>query len=352
MCFLIPILTGLLGALLGYLLGKMMGGGNDLQAQLDAELEKNRKLSADLNVCNTKFSQTEKDFLALKSSGSDWEGKYKALNADFDAHKAKFATLEGDYNSLKTSSSANADAQAKYNADLDAWKSKYASLEADYNALKEKNSGSSALGFASGSAVASTEKAVETSAKKDDLKIIEGIGPKIEELLNSKGIYTFAQLADAKDEDTQAILKEAGSRFQIHDATTWNEQAELARDGKWDELKALQDRLNAGRGDASAYVFDADSAKSLYGQAVKEDDLKIVEGIGPKIEELFHNAGIKTWKALSELSVEKCNEILATGGERFQMHDPGTWPKQCELAYQGKWEELKKWQDELDGGKA
>lgn len=89
--------------------------------------------------------------------------------------------------------------------------------------------------------------ATSSSSSKDDLKVIEGIGPKIEELLNAKGIYTFAQLAAAKDEDTQDILKEAESRFQMHDATTWNEQAALARDGKWDELKKLQDELNGGR---------------------------------------------------------------------------------------------------------
>ena len=33
------------------------------------------------------------------------------------------------------------------------------------------------------------------------------------------------------------------------------------------------------------------------------------------------------------------------------MHVPGTWPRQAGLAHEGKWEELSKWQDELDGGK-
>lgn len=81
----------------------------------------------------------------------------------------------------------------------------------------------------------------------DDLTIVEGIGPKIAELLNNAGVTTFAQLADADDATIQQVLTDAGPRFNVHDVTTWNEQAALARDGKMDELKALQDKLNAGK---------------------------------------------------------------------------------------------------------
>lgn len=81
----------------------------------------------------------------------------------------------------------------------------------------------------------------------DDLTVIEGIGPKIAELLTNAGITTFAQLADADDATVQQVLADAGPRFNAHDATTWNEQAALARDGKMDELKELQDRLKGGK---------------------------------------------------------------------------------------------------------
>jgi len=81
----------------------------------------------------------------------------------------------------------------------------------------------------------------------DDLTVVEGIGPKIAELLNAAGITTFAQLADADDATVQQVLIDAGPRFNVHDATSWNEQAALARDGKMDELKELQDRLKGGK---------------------------------------------------------------------------------------------------------
>ncbi|MDO5106172.1 hypothetical protein [Capnocytophaga sp.] len=100
----------------------------------------------------------------------------------------------------------------------------------------------------------------------------------------------------------------------------------------------------------SRFMFDAAKAALVLGKKIKEDDLTIVEGIGPKIQELFKERGIVTWKILSETSAERLKEILTEGGDRFAIHNPGTWPRQAELAYQGKWEELKEWQDFLVGG--
>lgn len=84
--------------------------------------------------------------------------------------------------------------------------------------------------------------------------------------------------------------------------------------------------------------------------AVK-DDLKKIEGIGPKIAELLNNAGIQTFKKLSKTDVKDIKEILLNAGSRFQMHDPGSWPKQAGLAAAGKWDELAVLQEVLDGGK-
>jgi predicted flap endonuclease-1-like 5' DNA nuclease len=83
--------------------------------------------------------------------------------------------------------------------------------------------------------------------KPDDLTIVEGIGVKINALLNQNGIYTFAQLADASVERLRSILVSGGSRFRIADPQTWSEQARLARDGQWDAIKGLQDSLKGGR---------------------------------------------------------------------------------------------------------
>ena len=81
----------------------------------------------------------------------------------------------------------------------------------------------------------------------DKLTKIEGIGPKVNELLNAAGIMTFAQLGGASYDQLKGILADAGSRYQMMDPTTWPQQSQLAADGKWDELQVLQDKLDGGR---------------------------------------------------------------------------------------------------------
>ena len=88
--------------------------------------------------------------------------------------------------------------------------------------------------------------ATAPSGKPDDLKKIEGIGPKISELLAAGGIPTFQALADANIDTVKAILEAAGPRYKIANPTTWAQQAGLAAAGKWDELESLQDRIKGG----------------------------------------------------------------------------------------------------------
>ncbi len=119
------------------------------------------------------------------------------------------------------------------------------------------------------------------------------------------------------------------------------------------ERMALREQLNNAGGGGSAKVAKAAAAATILfaGSKYKMDDLKIVEGIGPKIADLLNKEGINTWKQLSETAVETISGILHAAGPNFQIHDPGTWPHQARLADEGKWDELKKLQDELKGGK-
>ncbi|BAO75393.1 50S ribosomal protein L21 [Winogradskyella sp. PG-2] len=81
----------------------------------------------------------------------------------------------------------------------------------------------------------------------------------------------------------------------------------------------------------------------------KADDLKKIEGIGPKIASTLVEAGVATFADLAKTKPAEISEIIA---DVRGNHVTDTWPKQAKLAADGKWDELKKWQDELDGGKA
>jgi len=89
--------------------------------------------------------------------------------------------------------------------------------------------------------------ATAAAASPDDLKRIEGIGPKIEVLLRDGGIHTYVDLSTSSTQSIQEILAAAGSRYQMHDPSTWPEQAGLAADERWDDLDALKSDLDGGR---------------------------------------------------------------------------------------------------------
>ncbi len=91
------------------------------------------------------------------------------------------------------------------------------------------------------------ELAHESPVPTEDLTKIEGIGPKIKLILVAADITTFAQLAKTDVARLKEILNEAGSRYRMADPSTWPEQAQLAADGKWEELQKLQDVLDGGR---------------------------------------------------------------------------------------------------------
>jgi predicted flap endonuclease-1-like 5' DNA nuclease len=191
----------------------------------------------------------------------------------------------------------------------------------------------------------------------DKLQIIEGIGPKMEEVLHENGIKSFSQLSNKSGDSLRDILSKYGDKYRIIDPNTWPKQALLADQRAWNDLIALQKTLDTGRSD-TATVGETDSKleKWLIKAGIlrrwSQDDLKAVEGIGPKIEGLLHAADIKTWRALSETPVAKIQEVLTAAGSRFALADPGTWPEQAGMAADGKWDELQKYQDFLNAGKA
>ena len=91
--------------------------------------------------------------------------------------------------------------------------------------------------------------------------------------------------------------------------------------------------------------------KTAAKPVVVKDDLAKVEGIGKKIEALLYKNKIYTYKQLSKTTIKTLNEILDAAGNRYSMHNPGTWPKQAKLAAEAKWEDLELLQKHLKGGK-
>jgi predicted flap endonuclease-1-like 5' DNA nuclease len=80
------------------------------------------------------------------------------------------------------------------------------------------------------------------------------------------------------------------------------------------------------------------------------NDLEVIEGIGPKIADLFRNNGTHTFAQLSSMSLAEMHKVLENGGSRFKLANPGSWAQQARLCHENRWSELKALQDTLDGG--
>lgn len=95
---------------------------------------------------------------------------------------------------------------------------------------------------------------------------------------------------------------------------------------------------------------DLAAGSAMLGKRITLDDLKVIEGVGPKIESLCHGIGIRTWFDMSITEVSLLRTMLADAGSRFRTHNPQTWPQQAALLSAGQWEAFKTLTEELDSG--
>lgn len=148
--------------------------------------------------------------------------------------------------------------------------------------------------------------------QEDDLQAIKHIGPFLEEKLRSIGVVSYAQIAAWSPEEIDELTSKIGYLpGRIH-LDNWVGQA-----------KALQ-------GEEAEKTNSKNSA--AYTSTNKQNDLTVVDGIGPKIEKLLKAYGINNLQQLSQSSPHTLEEILKNAGSSYQMHDPSLWPAQAAQA--------------------
>lgn len=95
--------------------------------------------------------------------------------------------------------------------------------------------------------VAAAKKALILEEKEDDLKLIEWIGSAIEKVLFKYWVRTYSDVVSEDVVGLEEILKQAGSKYAMHNPATWPDQARLAMQKKWSELEEYQEILTQGR---------------------------------------------------------------------------------------------------------
>lgn len=175
-------------------------------------------------------------------------------------------------------------------------------------------------------------------------------------LLGWLAARTYYKVGELQASVASLTASNASLNNELTEMRVKQTQLEAEIEAKNDQLHKVKDSLMMAESERNALREQlAGGGKPLTitfaGTKYKTNDLKIVEGIGPKIAELLNKAGIDTWKKLSVTTPEKIKEILEAAGPQFNIHDPSTWPAQAGLADNGNWDALKKIQDELKGGK-
>ena len=92
---------------------------------------------------------------------------------------------------------------------------------------------------------------------------------------------------------------------------------------------------------------EIERAEAMLGTPVAIDDLKLIVGIGPTVEELCHGIGIRTWADLAATEVSLLQTMLNDAGARSKTNDPTMWPRQAELLAARDWESFATLRDEL-----
>lgn len=269
------------------------------------------------------WSRYRQEAERLRLDNASLNATLAQLNADLDAARAQVAAAEGDRNSL----AARMDLVTQENTDH---QMRLDMLESDLRLAKERNRQlETELGLATTPAPKEeVPLEVETApvAEVEPEPIAEPVPALVAELPQEKSSAPETQSPPAPVVIVQPMMVVAPSNEQLQSALAHSTTPEAETTHQEHIFQAL---VPPGQ----------------------RDDLKIIEGIGPKIEEVLFKSGIDTYAELAATTVERLKDILAEAGPRFVMHDPGTWSAQALLAANGEWENLKSYQDFLNAGK-
>jgi predicted flap endonuclease-1-like 5' DNA nuclease len=151
--------------------------------------------------------------------------------------------------------------------------------------------------------------------------------------------------------DMEKLLVPVEYYAKLHPSDYAREEA-ARREKEEAKKRAAEAKAAAAAKKKAALTKEAPVKAAPLEVSQEPDDLKRIEGIGPKISSLLEAAGIKTFAQLAATEVDRISQILEEADPKLlQLADPKTWPRQAKLAAEGKWDALEKWQERLKGGR-
>ena len=381
--------AGLLGLLFGYFLwGRYKRRISELEDDLTSLRGKLRKSEANLVDKQDSFDRLDADYASLRTKNRDLEYKLKeAANSVIPTVKAVAPEVKTGLKSTSTSNSITKEVSGVKNTIIKA----EPVAKATSTGKRGRPAGSKNITTAAKPATTktSTGKRGRPAGAKNKVTKVKTSTGKRGRPAGSKNKTTVKKASSAKastsKKSTAKVVKSkttvakatagkrgrpAGSKNKttaakasIAKATTGKRGRPAGSKNKTAKAKPSVVKSTGKRGRPAGSAnkaknlktsFSAASltaAKTVFGKKVLANDLTLIEGIGPETSKLFSKNGVKTWATLASKSPSDLRAILESGGNRFQLLEPKTWPRQSKMAASAEWKKLKIYQDKLDGGK-
>jgi predicted flap endonuclease-1-like 5' DNA nuclease len=303
----------------------------------------------------------------------NWSRRYSELEASTSKSGADHERVLGDWRKRAETSEASVAEATKRSTE---WDTKYKSLESTHAGCAASLAASQAkhtevqglLGSRDTELSSLKGKLAEVTAGPDDLLVIEGIGPKINQALRADGLTRWVHVRDASQDRLKSAIEKAGITF-APSMTTWPKQAAYLVDGDQAGFKQYTEFLISGQ-DPTAYgaevvigtkEVEALASGAVYGSGNVEvaavaknkdggDNLMLVEGIGPKFNAALNTAGIDTFNKLAASSEPQLRAAIQAAGLNFAPSIT-TWAEQAGLLAKGDMVAFKALTDRLVAGR-
>jgi len=121
-----------------------------------------------------------------------------------------------------------------------------------------------------------------------------------------------------------------------------------------ERFKRQLDRLNKTlrhlQADLDIQQIIEPEVEEVFATTPGRDDLKEIAGINPRAEAILNSIGVYRFSQLAQTPVATVRRVLAEHGPLLHTYDPVTWPSQARLAAEGRWDELRVWQEQMRRG--
>ena len=135
------------------------------------------------------------------------------------------------------------------------------------------------------------------------------------------------------ESDSEIVEGKAGTFIALEEA----EEASRALDAEAEKKDRRPRRTSA------AVKAEKEAAQAALKE--KGDNFTIIEGIGPAVTNLLHEAGIQSFADLAASNIDEIRTMLKA--RRNNIADPATWAQQAQMVVDNDWESLQQLQQTL-----